>query len=53
MAVYLSKMAATMVGPRSKREILQSAILFILSTAITILTQTNILKFPFSQYIFL
>ena len=34
----------------SKRENLQSAILFILSTVAAILTQTNLMKSPFCEY---
>ena len=50
MAVYLSKMAATMVGAKARKT---AAILFILSTAAAILTQTDLMKSPFCAYILL
>ena len=50
------KEAKRTLGPSrttSKRESRQSAILFILSTAAAILTQTNRMKFPLCRYILL
>ena len=51
MQSLLGKRSKNLFCFPSKRESLQSAILFILSTAAAILMQTNLMKSPFCRYI--
>ena len=53
MQPLLGKEAKTYLCFPSKRESLQSAILFMLSSAAAILTQTNLMKSPFCRFILL